>query len=286
MTKIEVPPSEIQYVGLPGATDTCENAVMRLIQFGDKITFARILTHSTKHALLLTVNGYEIVAVRSGFEAGYPGSGYNGSGSQALARVIRLLADYGAKIEEYEVSGRLLHRVNSSALSKRDLLLLETAMPVRPVRYYRYLRHYDGALKEHSPAVWRGLPAAIPYSVLDPRLLDLAMGFLKDPDATLLTGYRRLEDIVRARTGLTESGNKLFSAAFNGDEARLVWAHLDPGERKGRASLFTGAYSAYRNPRAHRELGGTDQSYLTELLLLNQLYLLEGQATESQHLPK
>jgi hypothetical protein len=65
----------IEYAGVPGASKECQDAVIRLIQFGDRITRARILTYEREHCLLLTVNVGDLVAVKSGFASGYGGEG-------------------------------------------------------------------------------------------------------------------------------------------------------------------------------------------------------------------
>jgi Protein of unknown function (Hypoth_ymh) len=70
----------------------------------------------------------------------------------------------------------------------------------------------------------------------------------------------------------------LFSTAFNGDKPLLVWPDVGVSESKGRANLFNGISSAYRNPRAHQEAGGNSQDQLSELLLVNHLYRLESEA--------
>ena len=46
----------------------------------------------------------------------------------------------------------------------------------------------------------------VPFAIVDGRLVDLALSFWEEPDHRLVTGYRRLEDIVRERTGLQEHG--------------------------------------------------------------------------------
>jgi len=40
-------------------------------------------------------------------------------------------------------------------------------------------------------------------------------------------------------------------------------------------NLFTGAFGAHRNPRAHKELTSQNEELLAEFLLLNHLYRLE-----------
>lgn len=266
---------EIQYVGLPGVSVACVNAVMRLIQFGDRITDVRILSCAGYHGLLLSVNVGELVAVKSGFS-----SGYAGEGPRALATVLRLLSDHGAEVLEYDVRKALFERLDSSSLTDGDLRTLAALRPVRPSRWYSYLGE-DLLRSQGQMTVWREFPHVMPYSIIDSRIADLAKEFFDQPDAKLMTGYRRLEDLVRDRTGIDEHGQKLFAAAFNGDGARLAWRGIGSSERAGRVALFTGTYSAYRNPRAHQEPKSQWDAHLQEFLLLNHLYQLEAQAEEA-----
>lgn len=121
----------------------------------------------------------------------------------------------------------------------------------------------------------------MPFGIVDSRLYDLALNFETQPDNSIMSGYRRLEDIVRKRTKLMESNAKLFSKAFQGEESILFWeeAH-DAGEQSGRASLFTATYTAFRNRWAHREPSPYIGGALQEFLLLNHLYWLEKEAVD------
>jgi hypothetical protein len=79
-------------------------------------------------------------------------------------------------------------------------------------------------------------------------------------------------------------GSNLFEKAFRSGRPKplLHWNKLDTGERQGRVNLFTGAYMAHRNPRGHREFGGSRARVdLTEFLLLNHLYQLERESDKS-----
>lgn len=264
----------IQYAGEPGISKECQDAVMRLLQFGDRITLARILSYSNEHCLLLTVNVGDLIAVKSGF-----GSGYRGEGSHAFSYVLELLDVHKVPIEEYEVEHDVIERLDSSSLARSDIDKLDAARPVRPTRWSDYVFEEDWR-DNRKETVWKEFPPVIPLAIVDERISDLAMSFWEGPDDKLLTGYRRLEDIVRKRAGVEEHGAKLFSQAFLGDKARLGWKNLDGGERAGRGSLFTAAYTAYRNPRAHRELNDDGHNQVVEFLLLNHLYLLEKQSCE------
>lgn len=262
----------IQYSGLSGISCDCQHAVQRLLQYGDRITRVRILSCRNDHSLLLTVNVGELVAIKSGFA-----SGYAGEGPSAFSYVLQLLDAVGADIKEYEVAPDLIERLDSSALTKSDVKKLDDAVPVRPTRWHGYVFEKDFASKR-SGTLWRGFPALIPFAVIDSRIIDLAISFWEGPDERLLTGYRRLEDIVRKRAGIDAHGAKLFSQAFEGPTAKLGWGDRDNGESIGRALLFKGSFLAHRNPRAHREVEGAANDQLAEFLLLNHLYCLEKNA--------
>jgi hypothetical protein len=182
------------------------------------------------------------------------------------------------EIQEYEVEPSLLERLDASALTRSDMEALDAAHPVRPSRWHDFLeeRHWkhskDGSLWHEE------FPLAIPFAVVDPRLMNLALDFWSGADARLMDGYRRLEDILRARTGLTAHGSKLFSQVFHPETGALTWKGADEGERAGRMQLFTGTFAAHRNPRAHRALKERDAMALREFLFLNHLYVLEAEA--------
>lgn len=262
----------LQYHGLAGVSEACLNGVMRLIQYGDRITGARILSCGNTHCLLLTINNGDLVFIGSGFR-----SGYGGQGPRTFSQVLRLLEDHGAEIDEITVQQEILDRIDSTSLTRVDVEAMETARPRRPSRWYDYV-YDDHWVDKGRRRIWSGFPPTIPFSIIDHRIIDLAVDFWEAPDERLLTGYRRLEDTIRARIESTEHGRKLFSLAFMGTDSKLLWKGVDGAEQAGRANLFTGAYMAHRNPRAHRELPGSSDQELAEFLLLNHLYMLEREA--------
>lgn len=265
----------IEYAGLPGISEECKHAVMRLLQYRDEITHARILSNDRDHCLLLTVNVGDLIAIKSGFS-----SGYLGEGPHAFSFVLELLEAHGAKIDEYEVSGELIERVDNSALTERDLEEIELSRPVKPRRWHEYIITERWERDDYG-RLWQEFEPIIPFAIVDSRITDLAFHFFQFPDASLLKGYRRLEDIVRERTGLDHHGAKLFSQAFVGDAPKLRWKGLNTGEQNARGNLFVSAYSAYRNPRAHRELKSDSHDQIREFLLLNHLFSMERGAVEA-----
>ena len=264
----------IQYVGEPGITAKCKEAIMRFIQFGDRITRVRILSCANEHGFLLNINERDIVAVRIGFS-----SGYLGEGPRGLSFILQNLETCGADIEEFVVDKGFLDRIDGSCLTRRDLTRIDAARPIRPLRWHNYIFDQLSQTNENG-SLWHQYPPVIPWAIMDCRITDLALAFSDDPDDSLLKGYRRLEDIVRARTSSGEHGAALFSDAFQKEKGKLVWKGLNPSEHQGRIHLFTGAYMAYRNPRAHRELGQRLSNQLAEFVVLNHLYILEREASE------
>lgn len=263
----------LQYVGLSGISASCHHAVKRLVQYRDAIEQALILTCREQHALLLTLPGEEQVAVKSGFS-----SGYSGEGPRTFAEVLLLLQALDVPIDECNVSPGLMDRLEASALTLADLQIIKTAKLVRPQRWHEYV--YDAAPERGARnGVFATFRPVMPWAIIDPRITDLAKRFFDSPDDCILTGFRRLEDAIRKRTGLDEHGRKLFAEAFSGDDAKLEWTVTDKGEQVGRAQLFVATFMAYRNPRAHRELRADEGSMLMEFLMLNQLFVLEAEST-------
>ena len=246
---------------------------------------ARLVTSNRTHAFVLFFERDGAVAVKDGFS-----SGYRGEGPRALADALCLLELARIEVKEVEVPEGMIGRLASSALTHEDLERIEIEQPVRPMRWHDYVYAvYQG--KDPGAAMWGAFDPTIPFGALDPRLKSLALLLHNDPDKVLIDGFRLLEDRIRERTRLVEHGAKLFSLAFAGDEPVLAWFRkastdrgeqipIDRGEQAGRAQLFTGAYQAFRNPRAHRTQSDNIAKAVAEFMLLNQLFLLEAEAKE------
>ncbi|MEZ4591461.1 MAG: TIGR02391 family protein [Chloroflexota bacterium] len=272
----------IQYVGELGITSLCLDAIAKILHFGDTINAAKLLTCSQAHCFLLTVDSDFYVAVKSGFS-----SGYSGEGPRGLATALLLLERHGAQIQEYSVSKEIINKIDQSCLTIEDIELLENSSPVRPNRLYDYKFALSYEYRNDTDWLNELFPPTVPLGIIDRRLTDLALKFQENPDMVLISGYRRLEDIVRNRTGLSqESSSRLFSKAFhaNQNKSLLTWENVDAGEHSGRSQLFTGSYLAFRNRRAHQEFNHFTRNSkidaLQEFLLLNQLYVLEKHSIE------
>lgn len=269
--------AQLEYHGNHGVTADCLNAVARLIHFGEKIEKAWLLSRLNNgfgtHALLLTMEYGDQIVIQAGFT-----SGYGGEGPAGLSTVLRLLREHNVPIEEYDISAVMFERLTQGALLNADLEWLEQERFVRPVRYYDYIfdKKYWNDLQEY-------FPPSINFGLLDPRLMDVALNFFDNPGHAIDTAYKRLEDTLRKRTALPgESGTKLLTKAFVGDESHLHWNDENTNEHNSKANLFKAVFGAYRNPRAHREIASDDKAALREFMLINELYLLEAKAIERQ----
>ncbi len=269
-------PENIEYHGQFGITQYCLDAITRLIQCGEWINKASLLTCEKTHGFLLTVGEYHYIAIKAGF-----GSGYSGEGSRGLATALSLFKRHRIEIEEYEISHALMKRLNECSLTRSDLEFLNGAPAIRPIRLYDYIYPFRETHRFGDSELNAEFSTMVPFRIVDPRIMDMALKLENDADSALMTAYRRLEQIILKRCKLNEiSGSKLVGKVFQGDDSLLYWRDIDGEEVKGRAFLFMGAYKAFRNRRAHKELKHNDEESLREFLILNELYLLEAEAIE------
>lgn len=268
----------IQYLGDSDVTQICKEAVIQLIHAGEDIKDVKILTfeenYSHAHALLLTLR-YDIqVIIKGGFA-----SGYNGEAPKGYAFVLNLLRNYTDNINEYIISKSIFERISNSSLTVKDLEYISSIQLVRPNRWYDSAYLY----KNRECSTFSEFPLTILMALLDARLIELALDFNINPDNAIMSAYRKLESIVRERTGLNnESSVKLFAKAFQVDDSALYWENLDSGESTGRASLFKSVFMAYRNNRAHQEPRHNLSDDIREFMLINQLFVLESEAVVRQ----
>jgi len=282
--KIEITKlADLEYHGSNGITQYCLDAIARLIQFGDRVEKSWLLSgpadewNCRTHAFILTINAGQLVVIGPGFS-----SGYGGEGCKGLSKALQLLMRHKAEVEEFEIKSDVMNRLEHRCLLSSDIESIESSNHVRPNRYYDYI-FFDTKLAKKvfgDRELNLLFPPVIPFAIIDTRILDLALNFEEQPDLSLLSGYRRLEGFVRDKheelKGL--SAAKLFSKAYQGENAILEWLDIDKSEAEGRASLFIGVFKSYRNKRSHHELGDDMASVLRELLLLNELFILESQA--------
>lgn len=259
------------YLGEAGVTKTCLYSLCNLIQTNADLSYALLLTNDQSHGFILKDQSDSYYIIRSGFTSGYPGEGPKG-----LAKALTILNKHQIETEEVTIPAKLMNKVNNSSLCDNDIDFIFREKVIRPLRLHDYIYPFQNEVA--SSHLKRYYPLELPYSIIDDRIFDLALLFKQDPDSALTKAYKRLEDIVRERTGLNEHSTKLFSQAFNTSNAPLTWVVPDKSEIVGRANLFLGTYQAFRNARTHREKDENLTHQYREFLLINELYLLEQEA--------
>ena len=248
-----------------------------MIQTHADLSYALLLTSEQSHAFILKDLTENYYVIRSGFT-----SCYSGEGPKGLAKALALLSKHRIETEEILIPTKLLNRLNNSSLNDQDIDFIFQQKIIRPIRLHDYIYPFENEAA-HTVNSKRYYPLELPYSIIDDRIFDLALLFKQDPDSALTKAYKRLEDIIRTRTGIREHSTKLFAQVFQGENAILTWDVPESAEIKGRVNLFTGAYMAFRNARAHREKDENLIHQYREFLLINELYLLEAEAiTESK----
>lgn len=267
--------AQAQYHGSHYTTQSCLDAIARLLSAHAWVDRALLLTNQSRHGFFLDVHEPEPIFIRCGFT-----SGYSGEGPAGLAIALHLFRRFDVEVEEVLVSEGLLRRLNENCLTKTDLAFIDDAEVVRPVRTHEYM--FDGLRYQGRPVdqMREQFKLAVPWLVLDDRLADLAIILSRDPDKAVFEAFRRLESQVKKRCELPlgVAGVDVFKKAFRGSGALLTWSDASAGELEGRAQMFEAAFMAYRNPRAHREeVGGTARAY-REFYVVNELFLLEAEA--------
>ncbi|MDC5562069.1 TIGR02391 family protein, partial [Acinetobacter baumannii] len=129
-----------------------------------------------------------------------------GEGPRGLATALTLLKRHEIETEEILVSSKILRKANNSTLNDSEIELLFKQEIIRPIRLHDYIYPFTKEVAETHKRK-RYYPLELPYSILDDRIFDLALLFKQDPDSALLKAYKRLEDILRTRTGLNEHSN-------------------------------------------------------------------------------
>lgn len=270
--------AQVQYYGSNRTTQSCLDAIARLLSTGAQIDRAILLTHQNQHGFFLEMQEPEPVLIRCGFT-----SGYSGEGPAGLSIAIHMLERFNVGLEEVLVPGEFLTRLDESRLTQADMNFITRAPSVRPTRIYDYrhdgLEHRGGS----ADLIRRQFRPVVPWFAIDDRLVDLAVVLERNADKAVFDAFRRLESQVKKRCILpvAVSGVEVFKKAFRGTGALLTWPGLPRGEIEGRAQLFEAAFMTYRNPRAHREDEWGHVRAYREFFIANELFLLEAEAVEA-----
>jgi hypothetical protein len=113
-------------------------------------------------------------------------------------------------------------------------------------------------------------------TIANEALRELERGSTEGYDSAIFKAFRAVEIALRNSYSATRSGIDAVNDAFNPGKP-LVDPTLDAGEQRAIRDLFAGAYGAFRNGPAHRDIGEDDPAQTMRLLLFasSLLILLE-----------
>lgn len=116
----------------------------------------------------------------------------------------------------------------------------------------------------------------LPREILHPSIADKVWSaFIRgEYDAAVLQAMKGVEVAVRKAAGLGNElvGVNLMTAAFR-EGGPLADPAVEKGEQVARMNLFAGAYGAYRNPHAHRDVALENPDEAIEIVLLANHFL-------------
>jgi len=261
----------IQYLGVPGSTHECVEAMATILTSPYPCREITILIcrkhpqadHYAVSFVIWDWLGTEVTIVPNGFGT------HAGTGGWGLEVVLDLIQFYQVPLKEKWIRDvDQFTRINSGYPTERDLKELHQADHGAP-SWPLFAREFGSWLWRQAMSE-EGRP--FPYWLLEPELLEVVRGVEVDPDGAAFRAVKRLEVMVRELGSLDAHlfGDNLINQAMR-DSGALVPHGATPAESQAWANLFRGAIGAFKNPQSHRDvkLAGSDAA--AQILAVNLL---------------
>lgn len=267
----------IQYLGTPYTQD-CIEALALVLQIEEQVEMALILTNNHNHCFL--IQGYRTTyLIRYGFRSDHISEGYKG-----FVKALKLLQRHEVEIKELVISSKEFETIQQNSLSDSNVQSFLNSPYKRTHTIYEHISNLDYMLKEPLK-IDNYYPKELPLNLIDERILDLALSFKEDADASIMKAYTRLEDIIRKKLNSQKFSSSLMEDAFCSDLKKnrlspFKWETENEESSTAIGRLFTNTFKAYRNPRAHSEVKKSTSQLQREFLLINELYLLENESIQ------
>ncbi|MGE8542198.1 MAG: TIGR02391 family protein [Acinetobacter sp.] len=266
-------PSEaIQYLGTPYTQD-CIEAIALVLQFEEQVEQALVLTNDHNHCFL--IKGYRtFYLIRHGFRSDYISEGYKG-----FVKALKLLQRHEVEIKELLITTKEFEIIRQNSLSDSNVESFLNSSYSRTNTIYDYISNLDFMLNEPLK-INDYYPSELPLKLIDERIIDLAFKFKLDANASIMTAYTPLEDIIRKKINSQNFSSSLMEDAFCSDLKKkklspFKWEAENEEASNAIGRLFVNMFEAYRNQRAHSEAKKSLSQLQREFLLINELYLLE-----------
>lgn len=267
----------ISYIGSSSPIE-CSEAIIDCLARGDKPERAVLLSAPLVDGEKVRRHGFFLEFERIGWFVVSPAyaSGYGGSGPEQLSKILSLLNRTFDNIFEYEIEQDAFHRLKQHQLLDSDIDSI--LQPIRRtgskifLQDYIYKEHYD-----RVRSLFTDFSARLPLTMLHPDLADIALDIFTDPIGTIREACTILEQSLKDKSNIKESGSKLFDAALKPRVGKLLIKDCeDNAEQSGLQFMAKGFYQLHRNPIMHKSSKSIAQSTkdsISVLLVANHLLL-------------
>ena len=143
--------------------------------------------------------------------------------------------------------------------------------------FFRFSRAGLRAARNPESASFTTVSGQEARTLLHPEIARAALGDFErgEYDKAVYSAFRTLEIAVRDRSGVTATAKDTFYDAFalkGADRGRLIPADMENGEANSLREVFAGAYGAFRNPSAHRDVQDDPAQAMRLLLTASALF--------------
>jgi hypothetical protein len=268
---------EIQYLGVPGCTAECVQAMVTILTSPFPCREVTVLfcpkhpddEHYAVSFVVWDWLGSDVPVVPDGFGT------HDDTGGWGLEVVLELILFYQVPLKEKWIKNvEQFERINRGRPTERDLRALHESDHQAP-SWQLHVGTFGPHLWSHALT---GEPETFPYGLLEPELLEDVQGAERDPASAVFRATKRLEVVIRDAAGLDAHlvGLDVVNEAMrDGNQTRgpglLIPKGATASEVQAWTNLFRGAIGALRNPVVHRDVKLTVKSASTMILTVSML---------------
>jgi len=277
----------ISYVGTHSSIDASES-IIDFIARGNKPELALLLSSSAEinsnirhHGFFLQFHENTTIIISPRYT-----SGYIGTGSTNLSKILPLLENIFDQVLEYSMSSEPFNRLKKHQLLNSDIDKIINSAPTMYSKgnLENYITQNDFQ-RAYNLNVLNDFKARLPLTMLDSKLNNIALNIFNNPIDTIREACSIVEITLKEKSGLDESGTKLFDSALKPRTGKLKIKNCDDyGEQAGLQFLAKGFYQLHRNPIMHKTkdmLNKSVKASISELLIANHLLLQFSRLVEN-----
>lgn len=257
----------------------CTECILDLLARGENLKQVILLSspinevsNTRSHGFLLDFESLGWMIVSSCYA-----SGYDGASPRELSKILSLLSFVSDNLLEYEMDKETFHRLERHQLLSSDIDDITLAWSLgKKTNIYDYINPKDFSERKRL-SLFDDFKSRLPLTNLHPDLSEIALEIFTDPIGTIREVCTILEDSLKKKCGLEESGTKLFDKALSPKKGKLKFQGLDKdGELAGLQLLAKGFFQLHRNPIMHKSSKSIHlpvKDAISQLIIANHLLL-------------